>query len=62
MDEHDLHTVTCPWCLETIEMPVEPGAETDRWVEDCPVCCHPMELELGTDAAGTPCLSAERSH
>lgn len=62
MDEHEFHSVTCPWCLESIEMPVEPGAEMDQWVEDCPVCCHPMELRLTADAGGSSRLTAERSH
>lgn len=62
MDEHDLHAVTCPWCLETIEMPVDPGAGEARWVEDCPVCCHPIELGFATGPGGKPQLTAERSH
>lgn len=62
MDEHNLHTVTCPWCLKSIEMPVDPGADEHHWVEDCPVCCHPIELDFTTGADGERKLTAEKSH
>ena len=32
----------CPTCGEEIVIPLDPtGGEEQRYVEDCPVCCHP---------------------
>ena len=42
----------CPCCGETIVVPVDAGAgEAQEYVEDCPVCCRPVEclLEVGAD-------------
>jgi hypothetical protein len=37
----------CPYCGEPIELWVdEGGAQHQRYVEDCAVCCHPIEVEF----------------
>jgi len=37
--------VTCPYCGETVSVALDPGGgEEQQYVEDCPVCCRPMEL------------------
>ena len=45
-------TYVCDSCGEEIVVPVDvsAGARQD-YVEDCPVCCHPMSLhiEIGSD-------------
>ena len=38
-------TVTCPYCGETTEVDVEPLEEVQTYIEDCSVCCRPMQLE-----------------
>ena len=37
--------VTCPACWQRIELEVDPSIHDQRYVEDCPVCCRPMEVE-----------------
>jgi transcription elongation factor Elf1 len=41
---------TCPTCGEEIVIPLEvtAGAE-QRYVEDCPVCCHPNVIHVELD-------------
>ena len=37
----------CPTCGERIVIPLDPsGGAAQRYVEDCPVCCHPNVIEL----------------
>ena len=37
----------CPYCGEPVEVIVDPeGGERQRYVEDCPVCCSPWEVEV----------------
>lgn len=45
--------ITCPYCGEPIEVVVDPSAGSQAYVEDCFVCCRPIEMqvEIGTDGA-----------
>jgi hypothetical protein len=36
----------CPWCAERLEVRVEVSAGEQSYVEDCQVCCKPMELAV----------------
>lgn len=42
--------VTCPYCWETIELLLDLSAGSQVYSEDCPVCCHPMTVQLQVDA------------
>jgi Cysteine-rich CPXCG len=54
--------IVCPYCGETIEIWVDPGGgESQRYVEDCQVCCRPIELTVSADEDGEPLVSANRS-
>jgi transcription elongation factor Elf1 len=50
----------CDSCGEEIVVPVDvsAGAEQD-YVEDCPVCCHPMRLRVLIDPDGEPHVAGE---
>jgi len=52
---------TCPACFESNFVAVDPsGGRRQRSVEDCPVCCRPIEFVLGFDHDGDPVVfSAE---
>ncbi len=38
------HFFTCPYCWETISMVLDPSEEESEYIEDCEVCCRPIEL------------------
>jgi hypothetical protein len=57
-----IHPITCPWCFESVEILLESDSEAGEWVEDCPVCCHPIALEAVDNGDGSYRLCAERSH
>lgn len=37
--------VNCPYCGEVIELLVDTSAGSAAYVEDCQVCCRPIEVE-----------------
>ena len=40
-------SVDCPYCGELLELSVdESGGTTQKYVEDCAVCCQPMEITV----------------
>jgi hypothetical protein len=37
----------CPYCGEPVELDVdEGGGERQSYVQDCPVCCRPWQVEV----------------
>ena len=53
-------TYICDSCGEEIVVPVDisAGAHQD-YVEDCPVCCHPMTLHVNIDPDGEARVEGE---
>ncbi|MCK5383340.1 MAG: CPXCG motif-containing cysteine-rich protein [Gammaproteobacteria bacterium] len=41
-----LETVDCPYCGEPFETSVDSSAGSQQYIEDCPVCCRPIEFHL----------------
>jgi transposase-like protein len=50
----NLETVAihCPYCGESYDTVVDPSAGSQRYVEDCPVCCRPIEIALRVGVDG----------
>lgn len=48
----DFIHVTCPFCGEGFETAVDPGEGDAEYIEDCPVCCRPIQMQLRLDEAG----------
>ena len=45
---------TCPSCGEEIVVPVDASAgEEQEYVEDCPVCCRPWQVQAWIEDDGT---------
>ena len=38
------HFFQCPYCWEEISMLLDPSILRQTYVEDCEVCCNPIEL------------------
>lgn len=47
-------TVQCPYCGESFETAVDSSAGAFRYIEDCYVCCQPIELAGEVDDDGAP--------
>ncbi|MDH3980020.1 MAG: CPXCG motif-containing cysteine-rich protein [Gammaproteobacteria bacterium] len=39
-----LKSVECPYCGECFENAIEPEDGSQDYIEDCPVCCRPIEF------------------
>ena len=45
-------SVDCPYCGERYSTPVDLTAGSFRYVEDCQVCCQPIELTVEVGDTG----------
>jgi hypothetical protein len=44
--------VHCPYCGEPFETSADASAGSSEYVEDCQVCCQPIEMSLRVDDSG----------
>lgn len=40
------HYFQCPYCLAEISMLIDPSVSKQQYIEDCEVCCNPIELKI----------------
>jgi hypothetical protein len=57
-DVHGAHDtrferVECPYCGERFETQLDPSGGSASYVEDCAVCCQPIEMSLEVDEDGS---------
>lgn len=45
-------SIQCPYCGEHISVFVDPGEAGDQYIEDCQVCCRPIEFFVYESADG----------
>ena len=43
------HFFQCPYCWETISMLLDSSVTTQTYIEDCEVCCRPIEVTVNFD-------------
>jgi hypothetical protein len=53
-------TETCPYCGEPIELVVDAGDAGQDYIEDCQVCCQPIEVRVRDTGAAEPVLELLR--
>ncbi|HEX7030834.1 MAG TPA: CPXCG motif-containing cysteine-rich protein [Gammaproteobacteria bacterium] len=52
--------VTCPYCGSPFAVEAEPGLATQQFIEDCPVCCRPVEFDMAAEPDGSWRFTARR--
>jgi hypothetical protein len=52
MSAMDYQRVQCPYCGESIVLQVDDSAGEQEYIEDCSVCCRPIEVRLSWDGDG----------
>ena len=40
---------TCPYCWEEISMVIDASVKGQTYVEDCEVCCHPIQVSYAIE-------------
>jgi hypothetical protein len=53
-------SVQCPYCGEMIDIDVEPTSEPQNYIQDCSVCCRPIQFDVVPGEDG-PEVNASRS-
>ena len=43
------HFFTCPHCWQTISIILDLSAGQQTYVEDCEVCCNPIQIDYATE-------------
>jgi hypothetical protein len=51
----------CPFCAEPITIVVDFSAGSQVYIEDCEVCCQPMEVTVATNAGGDRSVQVARA-
>jgi hypothetical protein len=45
-------SIICPYCGETIEVLIDPADLEQQYIEDCQVCCQPINFLAFEDDSG----------
>lgn len=45
-------SLMCPYCGEQIECAIDTSAVPQRYIEDCSVCCRPIEVSVWIGGTG----------
>lgn len=48
----DTVSAFCPYCGEKIELLVDGSAGNQEYIEDCQVCCRPINVIMAVDERG----------
>ncbi len=40
------HYFTCPYCWEQISMLLDDSITYQEYIEDCEVCCNPIQVQI----------------
>jgi transcription elongation factor Elf1 len=43
------HFFTCPYCWQEISMILDLSVEEQNYIEDCEVCCRPIQIYYTTE-------------
>ena len=46
MERLETVIIDCPYCGESYETAVDLSAGSQRYIEDCTICCRPIEIAL----------------
>ena len=53
------HHFQCPYCWEEISMLLDPSVHQQTYVEDCEVCCHPIQVDVNFEEEVLQAFRAE---
>ena len=53
------HFFQCPYCWESISMLIDISQSYQRYIEDCEVCCNPIQVEIATENQEITLFNAE---
>jgi transcription elongation factor Elf1 len=54
------HFFSCPYCNADISVLIDPSVRNQEYVEDCEVCCNPIEFSVQSDGENLQYFNAKR--
>ena len=54
----DETSISCPYCGEMLDILVDGSAGDQDYIEDCQVCCRPMNVHIRFDGQGAATVDA----
>lgn len=54
--------IICPYCGELISLLVDGSVAPQHYIEDCEVCCRPIEIYLSIDSEGHIAVTAQHEN
>jgi C4-type Zn-finger protein len=52
MNALESRNINCPYCGEIIEVVLDCSVPHQRYIEDCQVCCRPINFDVTVDEEG----------
>jgi hypothetical protein len=52
MNELIEQSISCPYCGEIIEVLIDTSESQQSYIEDCQVCCRPINFDLSVSPEG----------
>ncbi len=59
MDSLDSASIQCPYCWQMLEIEVDSSAGSQKYTEDCHVCCRPILIRIHVGANNEISIDAE---
>ena len=53
--------ISCPYCAEPMSIVIDLSAGGQSYIEDCQICCQPMEIAFETDGETIEMLHVGRA-
>ena len=53
------HFFQCPYCWQTISMILDESVSQQEYIEDCEVCCNPIEVTVQFENTALSFFSVE---
>lgn len=53
------HAFTCPYCWESISMLLDLSVREQTYVEDCEVCCRPIQIHYVAERGSVAAFEAQ---
>jgi hypothetical protein len=47
-----IESIQCPYCGESIDIVIDDSVEQQQYIEDCQVCCRPINIGVTIDDEG----------
>ncbi len=54
----DLVEIQCPYCGELVQIVADCSVSDQEYIEDCAVCCKPINLKVLVNEEGMPIVTA----